>query len=157
MIYPPPLLLLGGVVAGGAAMCAIEMLRARRRAAVFRRLARRASRHYSREDQLGLTARVAPLLPTPGAAAVSVSDVVYSTLDGRHQYVFTAEYTVGALRSKRRVRRVAMLSEPHARFTQTETSITFADPASTPLEQYQSLLVKVSTPGGPPPEASAAE
>src|SRR4051812_31737083 len=65
---------------------------------------------FTPDDRFRLTPRVAGQFPTPGAADVVVRDVVYGQeAGGTVRYVFTIEYTVGVVRTKRRRSAVGMV------------------------------------------------
>lgn len=139
---PPALYLLIAVVLLTLAVTIPEFLRRGRTHCALRQLAVERHLHFSRRDQLRLTLRVAGCLPVPGAAFVRIYDLLYGTAGGMHRYVFTAEYTVGAVRWKKRVRRAATFSEPK------ETKAAAAQPCAIQLapaelslvEQYRALL-----------------
>jgi hypothetical protein len=101
-------------------------------------LARQWQMHYSRRDQLRLAARVADGFPVPGAANLRVTDLVYGLVGDSHRYIFTAEYTVGVLRAKRRVLRVASFSESRSS-EDGHAPITLADPDQPLIEQYRAM------------------
>src|SRR5947199_7179981 len=98
-----------------AAAAAVEWQRRGRGHRALKRLAVERQLHFSPHDQLRLADRVAAAFPVPGAAYVQVVDLLYGSQRGSHRYVFTAQYTVGAVRSKKRVRRAATFDEPRDR------------------------------------------
>jgi hypothetical protein len=110
----PPLFLLFALLLITAGAVAVDAFQRRRQHVVFRRLAVEHRMHYSARDSLRLTPRVAAALPIPGAAAVRVIDLMYRSDDVAHHYVFTAEYTIGVIGPKTRVRRAAAFSEGKA-------------------------------------------
>ncbi len=126
-------LLLLTLVAG-----ALDRWSHRREQAVYRQLAGTCGAHFSRHDTLRLTPRVAAEFPIPGAAAVRVIDLVYRTDFSAHHYVFTAEYTLGVIGPKRRVRRAAACSEPRA--GRTAFIVRLADESLSLPKQYAALL-----------------
>ena len=134
-----PLTLLALLVAATAAAVAVDGVRRRRRAAAYRRLAVAHDMHYSPGDPLRLTARVAAALPVPGAAAVRVIDLLYRTDAAGHHYVFTAEYTVGVVNVKHRLRRAAAFDEPR-NATAAPAAVRLGTAGATLVEQYQGLL-----------------
>ncbi len=137
----PPLVLLLLLVAATVAAVAVDRGRRRSAAAAYRRLAVSHEMHYSPGDPLRLTPRVAAALPVPGAAAVRVIDLLYRTDAAGHHYVFTAEYTVGVVNLKIRVRRAAAFSERRGVTAATPTVVRLAPESGSLIEQYESLLV----------------
>jgi hypothetical protein len=135
----PPIDLLGILLAVTIAAVGFDRWLRRRDQAVFRKLAIEHRMHYSPGDPLRLTARVAARLPIPGAAGVRVIDLLYRTDEQNHYYVFTAEYTVGVVGPKHRIRRAAA-------FVESKTAAGIQDgvrlgPRELPLvEQYRSLI-----------------
>jgi hypothetical protein len=112
----------------------------KRNQTVFRQLALEHRMHYSAGDPLRLTPRVAAQLPMPGAAGVRVIDLLYRTDEQNHYYVFTAEYTVGVVGPKHRIRRAAAFSESKA--IAGSPMVIRMGPADLPLiEQYRILIV----------------
>ena len=95
--------------------------------------------HYNAGDQLRLATKVLPRLPVPGAANVRVMDLMYGSDRDRYRYVFSVEYTVGVVGPKRRVIRVASLSEPRERGNPGMVSLTLAPEDGSLLDQYRSL------------------
>jgi hypothetical protein len=67
---------------------------------------------YAQYDRLRIAQRIQGRLPVPGAAALTVRDVIYGTQANHHRAVFTIEFTVGVIRANKRVRRVGSLIEP---------------------------------------------
>jgi hypothetical protein len=134
-----PLVLLALLVA--TTLVAVLVDRGRRRAVAkaLRRLAVTHKMHYSPGDPLRVTPRVAAAVPVPGAAAVRVIDLMYRTDAAGHHYVFTAEYTVGVVTTKRRVRRAAAFDEPRGA-TGAATGVRLAAEDLALIEQYESLL-----------------
>lgn len=106
----------------------------------LKRLAVERHLHFSAHDQLRLADRVAAAFPVPGAANVRVVDLLYGSQGGFHRYVFTAQYTVGAVRSKKRVRRAATLSEPRDRAPGQCCQVRLATGTLPIVEQYRELL-----------------
>ncbi len=96
--------------------------------------------HFTPADSLSLTPRIAAHLPLPGAAAVRVIDLLFRTDEKSHHYVFTVEYTLGAMGRKQRVRRAGALTEEKSGSVQSH-AIRLA-PAGLPLvEQYRILII----------------
>jgi hypothetical protein len=137
----PPIDLLGILLLITIGGVAAERWSRRRAQAVYRQLAVEHRMHYSSGDPLRLTARVAARLPMPGAAGVRVIDLMYRTDEQNHYYVFTAEYTVGVVGPKHRVRRAAA-------FTESKTGAGIQNPIHmgpeelTWVEQYRALFEK---------------
>ncbi len=106
----------------------------------LRRLAAAWRMNFNAGDQLRLAARVAHYLPIPGAANVTVGDVIYGIDGDFYRYIFTAEYTVGVLGTKRRCMRVAAFAEPRDRNRPQPPDQVMLAPLELPLiEQYQRL------------------
>ena len=135
----PPLVLLSTLVVTTLAAWSIDRARRGVAAAAYRRLARSHEMHYSPGDPLRLTPRVAAALPVPGAAAVRVIDLLYRTDAAGHHYVFTAEYTVGVVNVKHRLRRAAALDEPRGA-SGPAIGVRLAAEGVPLVEQYASLL-----------------
>ena|SRR5687767_5369266 len=107
-------------LAGGltAAAYAAELIARRRWRRALRRLAVEWKMNFGRADTLRLTEKVARHFPIPGAARLYITNVIYGadrSDPDRYRYVFTAEFTVGVVRTKRRLLRVASFTEPKAR------------------------------------------
>ena len=135
----PPLFLLALLIVATAVAVVADRVARRRAAAAYRRLAVAHEMHYSPGDPLRVTPRIAAALPVPGAAAVRVIDLLYRTDAAGHHYVFTAEYTVGVVNAKRRVRRAAAFDEPRG-VGDTPTPVRLAAEGGTLVQQYESLL-----------------
>jgi hypothetical protein len=86
-----------------------------RRRKKLRALAVSWQMNFNPGDQLRLAARVAQYLPICGAANVSVGDVIYGIDGDFYRYIFTTEYTLGVLATKKRHLRVASFAEPRDR------------------------------------------
>jgi hypothetical protein len=124
-----------------AAAAAVEWQRRGRAHRALKRLAVERHLHFSPHDQLRLADRVAAAFPVPGAAYVGVVDLLYGSQDGFYRYVFTAQYTVGAVRSKKRVRRAATFTEPRERSKTSHCcAIKLGSPELSLVEQYNDLL-----------------
>jgi hypothetical protein len=126
-----------------AAALAAQMLVRRRRRRALRELARVWDMHYSPGDRFRLAARVAERFPVPGAADLRVNDLIYGNEDELYRYIFSAEYTEGVIRSKRRVRRVMTFTEPKGRSDATKWSAFVLAEKEKPLvDQYKELREK---------------
>jgi hypothetical protein len=139
--FPPDPLVAFGALAGCTAVAGIlEMMARRRRKRHLRRLAGRWRMTFSSRDRLRIRAKVADRLPIPGAADVHVADVIYGSEGGKYRYIFTAEYTVGVVRTKRRQVRVAAFSEARDRQgTHAPDPVVLAPEGLSIVEQYQKL------------------
>jgi hypothetical protein len=119
----------------------------RRRVVLLSRLASEYKLHFSRDDRFNLAGRVAERLPTPGAADVKVIDLIYGMQNDRLKYVFTAEYTQGTVRTKRRVRRVAAIDDAKGRAERYGGEIAIGDAKTSLIEQYRALIGAVKADG----------
>jgi len=125
-----------------AALIAQFIVRHRRRIAL-RDLARAWDLHYSPGDRFRLAARVAERFPVPGAADMRVNDLIYGNEHDFYRYIFSAEYTEGVIRSKKRVRRVVTFTEPKGRSDATKwSSFVLADKQKPLIDQYKELREK---------------
>ena len=126
---------LAGTVALWLAQLSIRGIRRRR----LTSLARERRMHYVTDDRFDLAPRVAERLPLAGAADVRVVDLIYGTENGVRHYIFSAHYTRGVVRWKRRRHCVASLLEtPNA--SGAEWSKLAIAPADLPLlDQYAAL------------------
>jgi hypothetical protein len=128
-------ILLVVVLAGGG-----SEFRCRRR---LRACARRWNMHFAPGDRLRLARRIVGQFPVPGAASISVRDLLYRTADNRHQYLFTVDYTVGVIRGKVGRSQVAGFSEPVSRGGRGETAapvLTLAPPELSGPAAYEHIL-----------------
>lgn len=118
----------------------IDRASRRRRKRALRQLAARWKMTYSARDQLRVAAKVIGRLPSPGAADLYVTDVIYGGQGDTYRYWFTAEYTIGAVRAKRRQIRVGTLAEPRGRQGEAASGEVAFAPEDLPLiEQYVKL------------------
>jgi len=120
----------------------IELVSARKRRRVLRELATVWKMTYSPTDRLRLLARIEDKFPVPGAADLDVSDVIYGSLGERYLYVFTVRFTVGIIRGKRSLWRVATFSEARGRraiLGNQSDPIAMAEEHLSLMEQYKSL------------------
>lgn len=101
-----------GLLALAAVAVALDVIVHRRRSRQLRALATQWRMNYHAADQLRITPKVIAKLPIPGAANVRVLDLIYGSDAGGYRYVFSVEYTVGLTGPKRRLVRVASLTEP---------------------------------------------
>jgi hypothetical protein len=128
-----------------AAAVALDVAAHRYRARALRRLAAQWRMNYQPGDQLRLTPKVLPHLPIPGAANVHVMDLIYGSDRDRYRYIFSVEYTLGLVGPKRRVVRVASLSEPRERGGTGSINFVLAPEEGTLVDQYQYLAPPSST------------
>jgi hypothetical protein len=146
-----------------AVAVAAESIAARRRRKVLRRLAAEWGMTYSAFDSLRLTPRVARAFPIPGAANLRITDVIYGIENERYRYVFRAEFTLGTVRNRRRLARVATFSEPRDRQRpQGSSPVVLAPDAGEMVDQYRHLApalasraARAASPPAPEPAATA--
>jgi hypothetical protein len=127
------LLALTGIV--GIVEASLVAVRRRR----FCRLARQWDMHYHPHDVLRLGPRLAGSMPQPGAADVSVRDLMFSRDGDTLSYLLTVEYTVGLIHSKHRRFRAAASCEPVQCNSAAPLVQTFAPDNLPLLEQYEYL------------------
>jgi len=133
------LLVLVGVT---ALAVALEVTSRRRRRGSLRKLAASWGMTYSPTDRLRLLSRIVERFPVAGAADLEVSDVIYGSEGDRYRYVFSVRYTVGVIRGKRSLQRVAAFTEARrGRVVLPGESgvMTMADEQLPVVEQYRSL------------------
>lgn len=156
-----PFDVLAFAISATALAVAAESAAARRRRKVLRQLAANWRMTYSRFDSLRLTPKVARSFPIPGAANLLVTDVIYGIEHERYRYVFRAEFTVGTVRTKKRLARVATFSEPRDRLKpQGAAPVVLAPDQGSLLEQYRHLapsLAARAVKAAPAPAAPSAE
>jgi hypothetical protein len=107
----PPILFLAVLLILTA--CALLWTNASRRPLrrELQRMARESQLAFSPSDRFNLADRVAAAFPVPGAAAVHIGELIYGSLGETYRYFFVVEYTVGILRAKHRLCRVAAFTE----------------------------------------------
>ena len=133
------LTLLAVTAMAGVAQWMIRQRQVRR----LRRLAAERKMHFSAADRFKLAARIAPLIPIPGAAAVRVADLIYGVEREHYRYVFATEYTTGVLRTKTGVRRIATYREPRTPGgAEPSRELLFAPESLSLLGQYEHLLTQ---------------
>jgi hypothetical protein len=135
-------LILVGLVMLSAVATLADRSGRRREHRLYRAIAVEHGMHFSPGDPLRVTARIGGKLPIPGAAAVRVIDLMYRTDAAAHHYVFTAEYTLGTLDARRRVRRVAAWNEPKAAAAGrgADAPVVIAGDTGRLVDQYRELL-----------------
>ena len=112
-------------------------------------LARQWGMHYAPDDRFRIADAVAQRFPVPGASDVRVRDLIYGnqqnadgTGEGR-RYLFTAEFTIGVIHTKKRRRRVLTFKEPKDRRRKDELPAMEMAPAElSRVAQYQHLVRK---------------
>ena len=135
-----PLVVLCVLIALTVAAALYEAAARSRRRRALRQLAARWQMTYSPQDRLRVRDKIAGRLPIPVAADLYVTDVIYGGEGERYRYVFTAEYTLGVVRTKRRELRVATFCEPRSRAcAQSTEPINFAPEDLPILQQYEHL------------------
>lgn len=123
----------------------IESLSRRRRKRALRKLAGQWGMTYTARDRLRITPKVAARLPVPGAADLYVLDVIYGSAGDTYRYVFTTEYTSGAVRGRHRSVQVATFTEPRGRDrSDTAITVTLAPDGLPLVEQYRRLAPNAS-------------
>jgi hypothetical protein len=137
MLLPGSLLLALCALTVAAAL--LDVFVHRRRSRALRALATQWRMNYHTSDQLRVTPKVLSKFPIPGAANVRVMDLIYGSDRDRYRYVFSVEYTLGLTGLKRRVVRVARLTEPRDRADAGALSLTLAPPEGHLLDQYRSF------------------
>ena len=130
-----------GLVALTVVAMMVDVLAHRRRSRRLRALATQWRMNYHASDQLRITPKVMAKLPIPGAANVRVLDLIYGSDATGYRYIFSVEYTVGLTGPKRRVVRVASLTEPRrAGVTLVDQlTLTLAPRGGSLLEHYRSF------------------
>jgi hypothetical protein len=112
----------------------------------LRAAARKWNMHFAPGDRLRLAKRIVGLFPVPGAANISVRDLLYRTEASKHHYLFTVDYTVGVIRGKVGRSRVAGFTEPVSRGGRTNLappSLTLAPSNLTGPAAYEQVLREV--------------
>jgi hypothetical protein len=118
----------------------------RQRRRQLRALAARWKMHYSPGDRFRLAARIAGRLPAVGAAAVKVRDLIYGIEDQDYRYLFSAEFTIGTVRSQRRMRSICTFAEPRDRQSEpADFPMLVAPDTMSLIEQYEFLRQELAT------------
>jgi hypothetical protein len=130
-----------GLLVGLTALAAlIETFSRQRQKRSLRRLAAEWGMTYSPHERLKVVPKIAPSFPVPGAADLHVLDLIYGSKGDSYHYIFTVEFTVGVVRGKRRLSRVATFTEPRDReFRESPGPVSLAPEDLPLLEQYQKL------------------
>lgn len=148
-----PIVLLLSVTAVTIAAGAASAFRCRARSAKLAALANTWGIRFTLEDRLGLAPRVASGFPIAGVADVLVRDLMYRQEEQGFRYLFTVEYTLGILRTKRRRTGAGMVVEGGA--GEAFSAVTLAPGQLPLLEQYQWLWKQC--PASPPRGVSATQ
>lgn len=115
----------------------------------LRTLASELKMNYVSVDQFKLADRIVEAFPVPGAARLVVTDLVYALHGDHYRYVFTANYTIGAVKLRKRACRVAAYEEPapgakrDAAATHVASRIELAPVGMPWVEQYRTLATRV--------------
>ncbi len=112
----------------------------------LRNLAMTWQMNYSQGDPLQLTQRIAGVFPVPGAAHVTITDLIYGLEQDQYRYYLATEFTVGLTRSKKRVRRVVTFTEPRTGAVRAFSPMRVAPAELSVLEQFEHLRPSVETP-----------
>ena len=141
MMPMSPAAFLLGLVALTAVAVILDVIVHRRRSRHLRALATQWQMNYHASDQLRITPKVMATLPIPGAANVRVLDLIYGSDASGYRYIFSVEYTVGLTGPKRRVVRVASLTEPRrpGGASVEQLTLTLAARGESLLDQYRSF------------------
>ena len=139
-----PLIHLYSIAAITAGAYAIARFDRRRHGRVLKRVAAELDMNYSAADPFGLASKIVDRFPVPGAARLAVSDILYGLQGDRYRYIFTAHYTIGAVRTKKRASRVTIYSERTAADGPTgvdadPSEVRVASPLLSWADQYRSL------------------
>lgn len=122
----------------------VDSVLRRRSAEALRRLAAEWRMNFSLTDRLNLTGKVARHFPIPGAANLRVTNVIYGSARDRYTYIFTAEFTVGVVRAKRRLTQAGWFAEPRGHEDGPEFERVVLASAEHPLvQQYRELGPRV--------------
>jgi hypothetical protein len=132
-----PVVLLLGVTGASIAAGIVSALRCKARSAKLAALAASWGMRFTMEDRFRLAPRVASGFPIAGVADVLVRDLIYRQEDVGFRYLFTVEYTVGILRTKRRRIGAGMVLEIGA--VEAFSVVTLAPGERTLFEQYRWL------------------
>ena len=140
-----PLFFVGLTLLLSATAVTVDFLSRRRLRCQLQQLAAELKMAYSHHDRFALADRVAEHFPIPGAAALRVIDLLYSSDADSYCYLFSAEYTCGLIRSKRRLLRAVTLREPKGRTDPSIWSNMLLAPEKLSLiDQYRNLAGRIS-------------
>jgi hypothetical protein len=107
-------------------------------------LAREWRMHYSPHDRFDLSNRLPGVFPLPGAAEMRAVDLIYGTEQEFYRFIFTAEYSVGVVRAKYRLRRVVTFREPKGQSGSMHWSrMILASEELEPIDQYRRLYEQI--------------
>ncbi len=144
MIHISPLTLLLILVGLTVVCVAAQFVFDRARRAKLDVLSKRHEMTFVNSDRFDLSREAASLVEMPGAAKVRVRDVMYASHPTGARYVFTAEFTVGVTRGKRRMVRVVAID----RWTASGRDVALAPQSLTLVEQYEHHLRRLGGGGG---------
>jgi len=148
---PITFLVLAACITLGALVLDRYLRRRRRRELI--ELARQWRMHYVHRDVFDLTQRVARDFPIPGAALVRVTDLIYGVEGEFHRYIFSTEYTVGAVRVRKRLVRVVSTRDARSHSAPHHPpELKFSDDSLPLVEQYRTLHTELSSTAEAPPE-----
>jgi hypothetical protein len=137
-----PLALLLALVGLTVVSATLHFVLNRRRGRKLQSLSQRFEMTFVRQDRFDLSREAASLVDVPGAAGVRVRDVMYASHPTGYRCVFTAEFTTGVTRGKRRMARAVAIDQ----WTQTGRQVMLAPPSLTLVEQYEHLLRRIANP-----------
>jgi hypothetical protein len=138
---------LAAVLAFTLAAYFTDLMLRQRTARLLRHLAEQRRVRYCGADRFQITQRVVADFPIPGASDLRVLDLLYYAQGEQYRYIFTVEYTLGVVRTKRRLRRCASLGEPRDRASGNGWSPLVLAPDDRPLlEQYRYLCPAAAAP-----------
>jgi hypothetical protein len=136
------------VVVGSAAAASWAVFRRRHTQRALRIVAKEHGLHFSPVDRFGLAQNVVGKFPVPGAADPLVTDLIYGRSGGGYQYAFAFHYTLGAVRSKRRLTTIVGVTECRGDNGQSAIQSVCLGPSDLPpAAQYLAVLKQL---GGPP-------
>jgi hypothetical protein len=122
----------------------------------LRDLAVRWHMNYSPGDPLRLTPRIAAVFPVPGAAHITITDLVYGLETDLYRYYLATEFTVGLTRSKKRIRRVITFTEPRTGESRAFSPMLVAPADLSLVEQFDCLHKETVNRGSPTIEEPSA-
>jgi hypothetical protein len=109
-------------------------------------LARKYEMNFAATDRFRLTERVHGQLPVFGASRITVSDLIFSSNNTTHRYVFTIEYTVGAVFGHQRLRCVGGYEESVRRGGQSIKGVAMFSNSDVPTRvAYSQILDRMKS------------
>jgi len=118
----PPILFLAFLVAVTLGLFVFQLVLDGARHRKLIAVAREWRMHFAADDRFNLAPHVAERLSLPGSADVQIVDLIYGTEQGTRHYVFSACYTRGVVRWKRREKCVASLTEHKEQWSTLEVA-----------------------------------